>query len=106
MAFHVGPRLIIAAVYRAYHLNLINPNAKYKVGNKSHAYTKAFFFIKVVLLHLSLISGNVFIFKLYLYYFVGAITSETLAKHQFLAKYYRSWFLMWRDVHFQSGKLS
>lgn len=31
VAFHVGPRLIIAAVYRAFHLNLINPDAKYEV---------------------------------------------------------------------------
>lgn len=31
VAFHVGPRFIIALVHRAYHLNLINPKADVKV---------------------------------------------------------------------------
>lgn len=31
VAFHIGPRLIIAAVTKSYHINLINENSDIKV---------------------------------------------------------------------------
>lgn len=43
VAFHIGPRIIIAAVSKSYHINRINKNADFKVwyfGKRAELYVK------------------------------------------------------------------
>ncbi|CAG9827811.1 unnamed protein product [Diabrotica balteata] len=48
IAFHVGPRLIISAVYRAYHLTLINPLAQKEVQLKAQFWLNVAFWLNVI----------------------------------------------------------
>ncbi|XP_056643583.1 post-GPI attachment to proteins factor 2-like [Diorhabda sublineata] len=48
IAFHVGPRLIISAVYRAYHLTLINPLAQNEVQLKAQFWLNMAFWTNVI----------------------------------------------------------
>ncbi|XP_065156953.1 post-GPI attachment to proteins factor 2-like [Atheta coriaria] len=48
VALHLGPRYIIAAVYRAYQQNLINQNADYSVKTKANFWLDLAFWLNVV----------------------------------------------------------
>lgn len=48
VAFHIGPRLIIAAVHRAYHLNLIHPNAHPVAQWNARWWLAAAFYLNII----------------------------------------------------------
>ncbi|CAH0558900.1 unnamed protein product [Brassicogethes aeneus] len=48
VAFHIGPRFIIAAVYRAYQLNLINPTAPYQAKNSAQRWLNISFWLEII----------------------------------------------------------
>ncbi|KAJ8919183.1 hypothetical protein NQ315_012170 [Exocentrus adspersus] len=48
VAFHIGPRFIISAVYRAYHLNLINPLARPEAQQKAQLWLETAFWLNII----------------------------------------------------------